>query len=59
MLQLVNIDFVLLFRFPLVCISGSMANDIAAVKEQVHEIVENSSPEIFILVPFNDPGKQV
>ncbi len=33
-----------------------MYDDIEAVKAQVAEIVENSSPEVYILSKFNDPG---
>lgn len=40
-----------------ICIdtTGSMGDDIDAVQEQVAEIVANSNPELYILVPFNDP----
>lgn len=36
--------------------TSSMGNEITAVKNQVAEIVENSAPQIYILVPFNDPN---
>ncbi|XP_063592197.1 von Willebrand factor A domain-containing protein 7-like [Penaeus indicus] len=33
----------------------SMGNDIAAVQDQVAQIVNASSPELYILAPYNDP----
>ncbi|XP_050738673.1 von Willebrand factor A domain-containing protein 7-like [Eriocheir sinensis] len=35
--------------------TGSMGDDIDAVKDQVTQIVENSSPELYVLSQFNDP----
>nr|XP_045609987.1 von Willebrand factor A domain-containing protein 7-like isoform X1 [Procambarus clarkii] len=35
--------------------TGSMSDDIEAVKDQVASIVENTSPELYILAPYNDP----
>ncbi|XP_063613332.1 von Willebrand factor A domain-containing protein 7-like [Penaeus indicus] len=35
--------------------TGSMSDDIAAVKEQVQQIVDSTSAELFILSPFHDP----
>ncbi|KAG0719672.1 von Willebrand factor A domain-containing protein 7 [Chionoecetes opilio] len=36
--------------------TGSMGEDIEAVKNQVEQIVASSSPELYILSQFNDPG---
>ncbi|XP_068237397.1 von Willebrand factor A domain-containing protein 7-like [Palaemon carinicauda] len=36
--------------------TGSMGNEIDAVKNQVHQIVESSSASVYILVPYNDPA---
>ncbi|XP_071536581.1 von Willebrand factor A domain-containing protein 7-like [Panulirus ornatus] len=40
-----------------ICIdtTGSMGDDIEAVKTQVADIVANSNPELYVLVPYNDP----
>ncbi|KAK3858686.1 hypothetical protein Pcinc_035140 [Petrolisthes cinctipes] len=35
--------------------TGSMSDDIAAVKDQVTQIVENTVTEVYILSQFNDP----
>ncbi|XP_071525808.1 von Willebrand factor A domain-containing protein 7-like [Panulirus ornatus] len=35
--------------------TGSMTDDIDAVKEQVKLIVENTNPELYVLAPFHDP----
>ncbi|XP_042873286.1 von Willebrand factor A domain-containing protein 7-like [Penaeus japonicus] len=35
--------------------TGSMSDDIAAVKQQVQQIVDSTSAELFILSPFHDP----
>ncbi|XP_064098706.1 uncharacterized protein LOC135209881 [Macrobrachium nipponense] len=35
--------------------TASMGKDIAAVKKQVAQIVNNTRAELFVLVPFNDP----
>ncbi|CAL4114738.1 unnamed protein product, partial [Meganyctiphanes norvegica] len=35
--------------------TGSMGNDIAAVQDQVAQIVNSTAPVIYILVPYNDP----
>ncbi|KAG7160513.1 von Willebrand factor A domain-containing protein 7-like 1 [Homarus americanus] len=35
--------------------TGSMTDDIEAVKEQVKTIVENFNPELYVLAPYNDP----
>lgn len=37
--------------------TSSMSGEINAVKDQVAEIVANIPTELYILVPFNDPGK--
>lgn len=39
--------------------TGSMMDDIDAVKEQVKLIVENTNPELYILAPFHDPSKSM
>nr|XP_045594468.1 von Willebrand factor A domain-containing protein 7-like isoform X1 [Procambarus clarkii] len=41
-----------------ICIdtTGSMGDDIAAVQDQVAQIVANSNPEIYVLAPYNDPS---
>ncbi|XP_042877878.1 von Willebrand factor A domain-containing protein 7-like [Penaeus japonicus] len=41
-----------------ICIdtTGSMGDDIDAVVSQVEEIVAHSTVELYVLVPFNDPG---
>ncbi|XP_068232515.1 von Willebrand factor A domain-containing protein 7-like [Palaemon carinicauda] len=35
--------------------TASMGKDIAAVKKQVAQIVDNTQANLFVLVPFNDP----
>ncbi|XP_064098435.1 von Willebrand factor A domain-containing protein 7-like [Macrobrachium nipponense] len=36
--------------------TGSMGNEIDAVKNQVHQIVESASASEYVLVPYNDPS---
>ncbi|XP_066988302.1 uncharacterized protein [Macrobrachium rosenbergii] len=36
--------------------TGSMGDEMNAVKKQVHQIVESASASLYVLVPFNDPA---
>ncbi|KAK7027488.1 Von Willebrand factor A domain containing 7 [Halocaridina rubra] len=35
--------------------TGSMSSSIEAVKNQVKDIVDNTGPELYVLVPYSDP----
>lgn len=37
--------------------TGSMAFEIAAVKEKSREIVEKTHPDFYVLVPYGDPSE--
>ena len=39
-------------------ITASMSEELNTVKEEAKLIVMNSHPELFVFVPYGDPGKQ-
>ena len=39
--------------------TDSMHQEIDAVKQQAHQIVEKTTPELLILVPYDDPCKSI